>query len=218
MNATDRISTAQVASTLGSRLRLYRRKQPTYQTVMLNDLLALWTTRHRNVLDVGGGTGVVAQCIADLLPAERVVAVDVEDRFCADLTIETRLYDGSVLPFGGAAFDAATVNNVIHHVPVDVRVGLFRELARVVDGPLYIKDHIAGGLLDRARLAVLDLLGNLPFSGMLRASYLTRTDWEMLAAAAGYRIAAERTGAYRSGPFAALFPNRLEIAMRWERA
>jgi hypothetical protein len=39
---------------------------------------------------------------------------------------------------------------------------------------------------------------------------------EALAGVAGYRIAALRQDEYRHGVFAALFPNRLEIAMRWE--
>ncbi|PSJ41672.1 class I SAM-dependent methyltransferase [Allosphingosinicella deserti] len=217
MTATMMISTADVSRTLARHLRFYRGKRPTYQTVMLNDLLAVWQQHHAHVLDVGGGTGVIGQCIADLLPAGSVTAVDVEDRFCPDLTIATQVYDGAAMPFAASAFAAATINNVVHHVPAQRRLPLFREIARVVDGPLYIKDHVAGGPLDHVRLTILDLLGNLPFSGMLKASYLSRAEWRALAEASGYRIAAEREGRYRRGLFALLFPNRLEITMRWER-
>ena len=46
------------------------------------------------------------------------------------------------------------------------------------------------------------------------ASYLTAEDWRELAAAAGYRIDRQIGGAYRSGMFERLFPNRLEVTMR----
>jgi SAM-dependent methyltransferase len=151
------------------------------------------------------------------VPGGQVTAVDVVDRFCPGLTVETRTYDGETLPFADASQDAATLNNVVHHVPVAARVGLFREIARVVDGPLYIKDHAARSWLDHRRLAMLDLLGNIPFGGMVRADYLTLADWQALADASGYRIAETLRVPYRRGAMALAFPNRLEIAMRWER-
>jgi hypothetical protein len=88
----------------------------------------------------------------------------------------------------------------------------------VVDGPLYIKDHAARSWLDHRRLAMLDLIGNIPFGGMVRADYLTLADWQALADASGYRIAETLRDALsprRDGIGG--FPNRLEIAMRWER-
>ena len=94
-----------------------------------------------------------------------------------------------------------------------------RECARVAGaGPIYIKDHLAASHLDHARLLVLDLMGNLPFGGMVKASYLTAEDWQRLAAAPGYRIDRQISGAYRSGTFERLFPNRLEVTMRLVRA
>jgi hypothetical protein len=54
---------------------------------------------------------------------------------------------------------------------------------------------------------------------MLWARYLTRAEWEELARASGWRIAARATPrAYRRGPFALVFPNRLEITLRLEPA
>jgi len=120
------------------------------------------------------------------------------------------------LPYSDASFDAAMMNNVMHHVPVETRIGLLREIRRVVVGPLYIKDHVHRSRLDRCRLVALDVLGNIPFGGMLWASYLSLPDWDQLAAASGYRITARTSGSYRTGSFAALFPNRLEITMRFE--
>jgi hypothetical protein len=146
-----------------------------------------------------------------------VTSIDVVDRFCPDLAIETRTYDGQRIPFDDGSFNAATLNNVVHHIPLASRLPLFRELRRVVDGPLYIKDHEARGRLDRMRLTLLDAIGNIPFGGMVEADYLTMEQWTDLAASSGFRIAETVHESYRSGPYALLFPNRLEIAMRWER-
>jgi SAM-dependent methyltransferase len=206
-----------VAATLGRHFGLYRRRTPLYQTVMLRSLRELWRGQHDRLLDIGGGTGVIAQCIADLFPVGTVTSVDVEDRFCDGLTIASRVYDGKHLPFADGSQDAATINNVVHHVPIPVRVGLFRDIARVVDGPLYIKDHATRGRLDDVRLTALDMIGNIAFAGMVRADYLSMADWEDLAAASGYRIAAVHGDTYRHGLSARIFPNRLEITMRWER-
>lgn len=206
-----------VAATLMRHFGLYRHRRPVYQTVMLRSLRDMWQGHHDRLLDIGGGTGVIAQCIAELFPVGTVTSVDVEDRFCDGLTIGRQVYDGVRLPFADGSQDAATINNVVHHIPPSVRIGLFRDIARVVDGPLYIKDHLTGGRLDDARLTALDMIGNIAFAGMVRADYLDRAAWNALAEHSGYRIAAMRSDTYRRGPSALLFPNRLEITMRWER-
>jgi ubiquinone/menaquinone biosynthesis C-methylase UbiE len=207
-----------VAAVLGRHIPLYRRRPPAYQTVMLNALGSLWQGRPARLLDVGGGTGVIGQAIQDLFPVGRVQSVDVENRYLPGLSIDTRTYDGTRLPFADGEFEAATINNVLHHVPVAARTIVMREVRRVVSGPVYIKDHLSAGRLDDIRLALLDLAGNVPFSGMVRADYLAREEWESLARSAGFRIGATRADRYRHGVFAALFPNRLEITMRWEPA
>lgn len=208
------ITPEMVQSVLSRYLAMYRTRLPTYQAVMLNSLRRVWTGRHERLLDVGGGTGVIAQAMAELFPVGVVEAVDLVDRFCPGLSVATRQYDGRVLPFADGAFDAASLNNVLHHVPVAARADLLREIRRVVAGPLYIKDHESRGVVDDLRLTALDAIGNIPFGGMLWARYLHMAEWEALATAAGYRIAARTDGAYRSGPYAVLFPNRLEITLR----
>jgi hypothetical protein len=107
--------------------------------------------------------------------------------------------------------------NVLHHVPKGMRASLLKECGRVA-GTLYIKDHLAESSLDHARLAILDLLGNVPFSGMVQARYLGRAGWQMLAEQTGFRIEEWQYNNYRSGPMAGFFPNRLEALMKWIRA
>lgn len=195
---------------------IYKKRPPVYQTVMLQGLEELWSAPCDSVLDLGGGTGVMAQAIQEFLPTRRVVAVDVVDRYFKTLSVETRVYDGQRLPFDDGEFDAATINNVMHHVPLSIRADLMREVRRAVSGPVYIKDHVATSSLDHVRLAVLDAIGNVPFGGQVQADYLTATEWQALAEAAGYRIAAQISGAYRKGLMALAFPNRLETTMRFE--
>ena len=112
-----------------------------------------------------------------------------------------------------------TLFNVLHHVPHEHRAPLLRECRRVVgEGSVYIKDHLSTGAIDVARLAALDLLGNAPYNGMVRARYLTEADWSALQQEAGFHEEMRFSGAYRDGVFAALFPNRLEISMKWRPA
>jgi ubiquinone/menaquinone biosynthesis C-methylase UbiE len=197
-------------------VKIYLWRKPVYQYIALRELACLWDNTHRNMLDVGGGTGVLAQAMKCLFDLRRVASVDVKRRFLPSLSIETAVYDGTILPFPDASFDCVVIFNVLHHVPIASRILLLRECRRVAGGgPIYIKDHLSTGRLDDARLAVLDLLGNVPFHGMLRASYLTARDWRDLASEAGFESDARSSDAYRTGLFEAIFPNRLETMMKW---
>ena len=213
------IDIEQLQALLARHLPVYRRRIPHYQAHMLASLSEVWLDSATQLLDVGGGTGVMAEAMARFLPVDRVCSVDVADRFCQGLGVQTRTYDGTTLPFADASHDAATLNNVLHHVPVHARAGLLREIRRVVNGPLYVKDHVRVGWLDDLRLAALDTMGNLPFGGMWAASYLSADDWARLAASSGWRIAAWASPrSYRKGLAAAWAPNRLEVTFRLERA
>jgi len=207
------VSLDQVARSLAGRIPLYRWRKPVYQTALLSSLGKIWDSSHRNVLDIGGGTGVMAQMVKELFPVDRVVSVDVEDRYLDRLSIETRIYDGTTLPFADNSFDCVLMFNVLHHVPKTSRAALLRECGRVA-GTIYIKDHLPQTMLDHARLAILDLLGNVPFGGMVQARYLEPAEWHALAQQAGLRIGESRYDRYRSGPMAWLFPNRLEVLMK----
>ena len=217
--APGAIDPSRLQAVLAPHLALYRRKLPTYQATMLNGLRAVWAGPHRRLLDVGGGTGVIAQAIAELFPAGEVTAIDLVDRFCPSLSVAVQAYDGRNSPFADGHFDAATLNNVLHHVPIEARVALLAEIRRVLAGPLYVKDHERAGPLDHWRLTALDAIGNVPFGGMIRARYLTRGEWEAVTSESGWRIAARAAPArYRRGAMALAFPNRLEVTMRLEPA
>ena len=59
--------------------------------------------------------------------------------------------------------------------------------------------------------AGLDLVGNVPFGGMLAAEYLDSRQWGELLSALGCSGSLLGASAYRSGLSARCFPNRLEI-------
>jgi SAM-dependent methyltransferase len=197
-----------VAASLGLRTPHRRRRWPSYQAVILKGMAKLWQASHAHILDVGAGSGTLSQCVYEQMPVRQVTAVDIADRFRADLDVATRIFDGRRLPFADAAFDAATLNDTLAHVARADRVTLLREILRTTTGPLYIKDWEVCSSLDSVRLAMLGGMGAQP---------LTMDEWRALAAASGWRIAAKVRARYRKGIAARLFPNRLELSMRWER-
>lgn len=212
----DRIDPRRLQGIFSKHLGMYRSKIPYYQAEMLNSLLRVWKGRHDTLIDVGGGTGIIAQAVSEIFAVDKVCVVDVVDRFCENLTVHTQCYDGKNLPFADREFDAAMLNNVLHHVPVQNRVPLLREIRKKVRGPLYIKDHESCGAIDNLRLQFLDAVGNIPFGGMIWARYIERSEWTELALQSGYRIEARVDGNFRTAPYSLIFPNRLEVTMRFE--
>ncbi|OAI30619.1 hypothetical protein A1351_08350 [Methylosinus sp. R-45379] len=195
---------------------IYSWRKPAYQYVALTNLHRAWDKSHRRALDVGGGTGLLAYTIKSLFGLDHIVSIDVENRYLPSLDIETAVYDGCTLPFPDKSFDCVILFNVLHHVPTPLRLPLLRECRRVAGtGPLYIKDHLSEGLFDDARLAALDLIGNLPFNGMVSACYLRADDWRTLTSGAGYACEIVSDGEYRHGVERVIFPNRLETSMKW---
>lgn len=214
--AVETITIDDVRRCMSAHVPLYAWREPGYQYVALANLQRQWDPAHRSALDVGGGTGIIAHTVKTLFGLERVASVDVQDRFLPSLGIETAVFDGLTLPFAENSFDCVLLFNVLHHVPLAARATLLHECRRVAGrGPIYIKDHLSRGRVDDGRLAFLDLLGNVPFSGMVRASYLREDDWRDLAAQTGHQAGEGLSGPYRAGGMEVLFPNRLEVSMRW---
>jgi SAM-dependent methyltransferase len=88
-------------------------------------------------LDVGCGPGTLTVELARRLGAERVAAVDPSPAFAATARqrapgVDVREAPADALPFGGATFDVAIAQLVVHFMP-DPVAGL-REMARVTRG------------------------------------------------------------------------------------
>ena len=65
MTSVDRFTLDEVARALPA-VSIYRWRAPRYQWRMLNHLAEQWDGPHAALLDVGGGTGLVAQAIQKL--------------------------------------------------------------------------------------------------------------------------------------------------------
>ncbi len=105
--------------------------------------------RSFRVLDLGCGTGALAQLVNNALPCARVTGVDISgamvDRARERLGGSVRLFraDAESLPFAEGSFDAVIMNDVLHHVPDASRAAFeaWRVLGR--DGVLVMGDHWA---------------------------------------------------------------------------
>ena len=202
---------AAIVTWLAARQPFYRYRKPRYQVRLIQDLGALLPDGPCRLLDIGAGSGLMAEAISGLYPGKWLTGVDVAQRVLPALRVPFVKFDGRRLPFADAAFDCALFCNVLHHVSRDARLPLLREALRVTGGgPLIIKDHVADSLFDRWKLACLDFVGNVPFGGMVSAEYLGVGDWRRLFEALDCDGERAATSDYRSGLSNWLFPNRLE--------
>jgi SAM-dependent methyltransferase len=208
-----------IARMLAQHVPLYRWRRPRYALQLLKDLAALLPEGPCRLVDIGGGSGLLGEAIAQFFPGKQVTAIDVVERFLPGLTIAHCGFDGQSVPFADRSFDCALLCNVLHHVPRPQRGRLLAEALRVTGGAsVVIKDHVAASGLDRARLAWLDCLGNLPFGGMVRAEYLSIIEWQALFEQAGCAAESFSGSPYRAGFAKLAFPNRLEILFRLRAA
>jgi SAM-dependent methyltransferase len=125
------------------------------------------------VIDVGCGDGALATQVGRARPGLRLSGVDVFVRESAK--IEVQRFDGRVLPFADGAFDAAMLVDVLHHAedPEEL-LGEVSRVARIV----VLKDHLADAPLARARLRLMDWVGNARHGVRLPYNYWTRSEWE----------------------------------------
>lgn len=116
-------------------------------------------TAGRTVLDVGAGTGMVA----DILPSEaRYVWLD-NDRLkltgfiAKGVPALTILGDAAQLPFRDAAVDVVTMVEVAHHLPDEAFSAFLSEAARVTGERFVLADGLRTGRLRSRILWALDL-------------------------------------------------------------
>jgi ubiquinone/menaquinone biosynthesis C-methylase UbiE len=127
----------------------------------------------RSVLDVGTGTGNVAEVLRER--GWQVVPLDVEDlSFSGSVT--PLIYDGDRLPFEADAFDATLLSTVLHHA--DDAGQLLRE-ARRVSGRVIVVEDVHRSRLHRTVCSLVDRLLNLELVGG-RLAYRSDAEWRDL--------------------------------------
>ena len=126
-----------------------------------------------SVLDVGAGTGEMAQAISSFRPDLVFSGVDVYIR--PKTFIPVVKYDGDRLPFDDDSFDAVITVDVLHHCNDPVAV--LKECARVSKRFVIIKDHVSDSVYDEKILAFMDWVGNSAHGVVLPYNYLSTSDW-----------------------------------------
>ena len=167
------------------------------------------------VLDVGAGDGSVARLVMDRRPDVTIRGVDVLAR--AESHIAVELFDGTHLPHGDRAFDAAMMVDVLHHAAD--QEALLREMVRVVKHSVIIKDHVVQGALAQPTLAFMDWVGNARYGVSLPYAYWTAERWASAFRDLGLRVAERRThlGLY-PWPASLVFDRDLHFIARLERS
>jgi len=89
--------------------------------------------------------------------------------------IPIEYYRGGDIPYADASFDVVILADVLHHDP-DPHT-LFGESSRVAKRFLIIKDHKAGGIVARARIALADWAANRPYDMPCLYRYNSLAEW-----------------------------------------
>ena len=125
------------------------------------------------VLDVGAGTGEMAQAVNSFRPELTVSGVDVYIRPKTFIPIVK--YDGNALSFDDCSFDAVMTIDVLHHCNDPVSV--LKECARVSKRWVLIKDHVSDSVYDEKILKFMDWVGNRAHGVVLPYNYLSTSEW-----------------------------------------
>lgn len=140
-------------------------------SILAKHLAPLLPSRAR-VLDVGCGDGIIDHLIQQMRPDVTIEGIDVLVR--PNPKIPVKSFDGSIIPFPDAGFDAAMFIDVLHHTE-DPFV-LLKEGARVAKRIL-IKDHLREGFLSAATLRFMDWFGNAHHGVALPYNYWSLDQW-----------------------------------------
>ena len=135
-----------------------------------------------SLLDVGAGDGDVGRAVADLLGATEREAVDQAPAPASPCKVG----DGARLPYADASFEIVLLADVLHHARDPGAV--LGEALRCASRAVVVKDHLARGCLDRARLYAMDVVGNPARSVEIPGGYFSAEQLGALVRASGARI------------------------------
>ena len=141
----------------------------------LADAIAQRLPPGAHVLDVGCGSGDLAELVMQLRPDVKIEGIDVLVR--PDTAIPVRGYDGSHIPFSDGAFDAAMVIDVLHHT--DDPQAVLAEIRRVAP-VVIVKDHLREGIAAGLTLRFMDWVGNAAHGVRLPYNYLSQSEWKRI--------------------------------------
>jgi ubiquinone/menaquinone biosynthesis C-methylase UbiE len=96
------------------------------------------------ILDVGSGTGIIAQLIKEKIGAN-IKCIDVIDISKTDIPL--KIYDGKNIPYKNNSFSAVMCNFVLHHCEDLEKV--IEEMKRVSKSKILILEDIPESLFDK---------------------------------------------------------------------
>lgn len=146
--------------------------------------IAAYLKPDSKVLDIGCGSGIIANQIAEKLKV-RMTLVDVVDKRRVNLPLT--IYDGRKLPFGDKTFDTALLTFVLHHAEDPARV--LAEAKRVVKGKIIIyEDVITRNPFDRIDSFLHGFAFNKTWNLQNEAVFKTEIEWGEIFKKLGLRI------------------------------
>lgn len=125
-------------------------------------------------LDVGCGRGEIISQIHRRCPRVNIHGIDVVKR--ENTVVDVLEFDGKKIPFEDKSHDFTMLVDVLHHV--DEPLVLLKECVRVTRKFIIIKDHICNSGWDRARLSLMDWVGNQGYKANFPHNYLSQTQWD----------------------------------------
>lgn len=150
---------------------------------------------HRNadILDIGSGTGDIADELANRRNA-RCVRLDRRTIIMHRSRVPSLLCDGSALAFGPNRFDRVLLVTVLHHCRDPEAV--LAEAKRVCRGRIVVVEDIFTSRAERLWTIVKDMLLNLELFGHPRRFHST-DEWERIFADLGLVVEAKEVFRFR---------------------
>jgi ubiquinone/menaquinone biosynthesis C-methylase UbiE len=167
-----------------------------------------------DVLDVGCGSGELAQRIMGLRPDLRFSGTDVVVREHTHIPVTG--FDGRALPQPDASVEIVLLSDVLHHA--DDPFGLLAEAARVARAGVVLKDVRLSDRFADATLTFMDNVANKRYDVPLPFTFWTADEWSDAFARLELRPVEwqDRLGLY-PWPFPLLFERAMHFVTRLER-
>jgi SAM-dependent methyltransferase len=138
----------------------------------------------RTAADIGSGDGWLVQRLIEDKLVDDCIGFETKRR--PNVLIEPVLYDGHNIPLADRSSEIVLAVDVVHHA--EDPFALLREIARVSEKWILLKDHIYQNGRDRTILIILDWIGNRRFGIPSPGNYQFRWSWLHQLQACGFGL------------------------------
>lgn len=155
-------------------IKTFIKKQEVLRAQKISQLCKRFIKPRGNVLDLGSGTGYIAEEIKRDYGA-KITCIDIVDYNQSSLPL--LLYDGENLPFEENTFDIALLTFVLHHS--DNPLSLLEEAKRVLrpQGAIIILEDIYTNWLEYLITLIIDFFLNLPYRVRTPFNFKQESEW-----------------------------------------